>query len=854
MSCKKCASGSKVCGCKDTAYTTPVVTTCLPACPPRCSEYMSAACIVLSDGINDLGIQPGETLDSILQRIAMILTNPLCVEYAGGFGVGIGNELPFAGGGIVEVGVDVPTNIFVTPIVPVTTPGGNLTLALEDQPSNTVFAGPVSGPDDTPQFRALVIDDIPTLTTGSSVLMGDGAGKFTNVTIGPNLSFAGGILDTDINVVISADNGLSKNPLNDEEVWLGGTLLQNTTIDGDSNAYSLALDDLDSFSSSASVNTNIKTEFATDKTELNIAQNIASLVYTDSASAIESTGLEIGSLYSAMYVSSPYGDAWLEVNEGTSDNEIIIHTPKIDAGTALVNQVLTLKALTGEAEWEPVIASISAAEGLTINPLNPNETLLGGTLATPATFTQDRYIDTAGFFLNLTASTGAGEVLQLENSNNSSTVIKINQLSGDSLGRAIDITANGTGILIDSQTVAFEAQQTGGPSYISTVNDTGGVREVLSIRSPYLSSLPIVGYGAQLSFTLNDLVASGGLQYSSFITSSYTDVTTGTGATKLTLSTKNTGDINPVSNLELLGTGQLVLNKYTATSSFAGTAVGLLGFDASGNVITEPASGITVSAAEGLSIGATPGQVELGYSTLSAGADLTGNRFINTGPYDITLSGIQNGSGASVLTIDNTAGTTNSTALRVSTNGTSGSAIYASSSAVSTVSVYGNAGSGTAVQGISNSGAGVVATSTSGIALQATSSGNIAASLTRNQSTNTIETALRFVKLTTGTAAIGIGTGLSVTIEDDSGNANAAGSLTYEYTDVTSATRDALFKINVVESGTELTMVSVGTGQTIRFPQNLPGPYADDTAASGAGVPQYALYRDSSSTIKICQI
>jgi len=71
MSCKKCASGSKVCGCKDTAYTTPVVTTCLPACPPRCSEYMSAACIVLSDGINDLGIQPGETLDSILQRIAI---------------------------------------------------------------------------------------------------------------------------------------------------------------------------------------------------------------------------------------------------------------------------------------------------------------------------------------------------------------------------------------------------------------------------------------------------------------------------------------------------------------------------------------------------------------------------------------------------------------------------------------------------------------------------------------------------------------------------------------------------------------------------------------------------------------
>jgi hypothetical protein len=854
MSCKKCASGSKVCGCKDTAYTTPVVTTCLPACPPRCSEYMSAACIVLSDGINDLGIHPGETLDSILQRIAMILTNPLCVEYEGGFGVGIGNTLPFAGNGIVEVGIDVPTNIFVTPVVPVTTPGGNLTLTLQDQPANTIFAGPVLGADDTPQFRALVIDDLPNLTTGTSVLMGDGAGKFTNVAIGPKLTFSGGILNADVDVVVGADNGLGKNPLNDEEVWLGGTLLQNTTIDGDSNAYSLALDDLDSFSSSASVNTNIKTEFATDKTELDINQNNASLIYTDSASAIESTGLEIGSLYSAMYVSSPYGDAWLEVNEGASDNEIIIHTPKIDAGTALVNQVLTLKALTGEAEWEPVIASISAAEGLTINPLNPNETLLGGTFASPATFTQDRYIDTAGFFLNLTASSGAAEVLQLVNSNNSSTALRINQLSGNLLGKAIDITANGTGISINSQTVALEAQQVVGPSYISTLNDAGAIREVLNIRSPYLSSLPIVGYGAQLSFTLNDLVTAGNLQYSSFITSSYTNVTAGTGATKLSLATKNTSDINPVNNLELLGTGQLVLNKYTSLSSFTGVSVGYLGFDASGNIITQAGGGSTATAAEGLSIGAVPGQVELGKSTLSAGADLTTDRFINTGIYDVTLSGSQNGASASVLTVDNTAGTTNSTAIRASTNGTSGYAVYGSATAAGSTAVHGNSSSGTAVSGISNSGAGVVATSLTGISLQATSFGGTVATLTRNQTNNLVEDVLRIVKLCSGTAAAGIGSRVVFTIEDDSGNANTAGSVTIEYTDVTSATRDALLKVKVVNAGTELTMVEVGGAQTIRFPQNLPGPYADDTAASGAGVPQYGLYIDASSTVKLCQI
>lgn len=855
MSCKKCASGSKVCGCKDTAYTTPVAVTCLPACPPRCAEYMSAACIVLSDGINDLGIHPGETLDSILQRIAMILTNPLCVEYEGGFGTGVGNTLPFAGNGIVEVGIDVPTNIFVTPVVPVTTPGGNLNLTLQDQPSNTVFAGPATGPDDIPQFRALVIDDLPNLTTGTSVLMGDGAGKFTNVGIGPNLSFSGGILDADINVVIAADNGLGKNPLNPDEVWLGGTLLQNTTIDGDSNAYSVDIADVSDFTTSANNNNKLTTELGTDKTELDINSNNASLIYTDSASAIESTGLEIGSLYSAMYVSSPYGDAWVEVNEGATDNEVIIHTPKIDGGTALVNQVLTLKALTGEAEWENVIASISASEGLIINPLNPNETQLGGPSGSPAIFTQDRYIDNDGFTLKLSGNTGAAQLLELENDFNTSVCLTITQIAGNLLGKALDITSDGIGIKLSSQTVGFEIDQRGNASYISTISDAGAIREVLNIRSPYLSSLPVIGYGAQLSFTLNDLVTAGSLQYSSFITSSYTNVSTGTGATKLSFATKDTGDANPVSNMELQGTGQLVLNKYTSLSSFPGTSVGYLGFDASGNIITiAGGGGSTATAAEGLSIGATPGQVELGKSTLSAGADLSTNRFINTGIYDITLSGTQNGSGASVLTVDNTAGTSNSTAIRASTNGTSGSAIYGSASGVSAVAISGNSSSGTAVQGISSTGAGVVATSTSGIALQATSFGGTVSTLTRNQTNNLVEDVLRIVKLCAGTAAVGIGSRVVFTIEDDSGSANTAGSVTIEYTDVTSATRDALLKVKVVSNGSELTMVEVGSNQTIRFPQNLPGPYVDDTAASAGGVPQYGLYIDASSTIKLCQI
>jgi hypothetical protein len=816
---------------------------------------MSAACIVLSDGINDLGIHPGETLDSILQRIAMILTNPLCVEFEGGFGVGIGNTLPFAGNGIVEVGVDVPTNIFVTPVVPVTTPGGNLNLTLQDQPANTVFAGPASGADDVPQFRALVTDDLPSFTTGTSVLMGDGAGKFTNVTIGPNLSFAGGILDADINVVVGADNGLSKNPLNPDEVWLGGTLLQNTAIDGDTNTYSFTLSALTDFIVETDNTIYFKTESATDKTELFYDQTTAVFQYTDSISAIETAYSGISGINSITGIQTAYGDAYISIEKGVTDNQILVHTPKIDGGTAVVNQVLTLKAITGEAEWENVIATISASEGLITDPLVPDDVQLGGPSGSPAIFTQDRFIDNDGYLLKLATSTGPAQVLELENSSNSSTALKINQLSGDLLGRAIDITANGTGLLVDSQTAAIEAQQVVGPSYVSTVNDAGAVREVLNIRSPYFSSLPIIGYGAQLSFSLNDLISAGGLQYSSFITSSYTNIGTGTGATKLSLATKNTSDINPVNNLELLGTGQLVLNKYTSLSSFTGTSVGYLGFDASGNIITQAGGGGgTATAAEGLSIGAVPGQVELGYSTLSLGANLSTNRFINTGLYNVTLSGIQTGGSGSVLTVDNTAGTTNSTAIRASTNGTSGYAVYGTAGAAGATAIHGNSTSGTAVSGLSNSGAGVVATSLTGISLQATSLGGTTATLTRNQTNNLVEDVLRIVKLCSGTAAVGIGSRVVFTIEDDSGNANTAGSVTIEYTDVTSATRDALLKVKVVNSGSELTMVEVGGAQTVRLPQNLPGPYVDDTAASAGGVPQYALYIDASSTVKLCQI
>lgn len=238
MSCSNCGSTTAGCGCKDTAYTTPVTTTCVPACPPKCAEYTSATCVLMNDGIDELGSNPGDTLESIIQRITLILTNPLCVNWNPGSGGG--------GGGIVSVGLVTSSNLFDTPIAPVTTPGGDLILNLSNQDANKVFAGPAAGPADTPAFRSLVIADIPPLTTGTSLLMGNGSGFFDNVTIGTNLSFSGGVLNANVNVVIGADNGLTKDPLSPDTVWLGGpvsapgVLIQNTDINT-TNQYRLKL-------------------------------------------------------------------------------------------------------------------------------------------------------------------------------------------------------------------------------------------------------------------------------------------------------------------------------------------------------------------------------------------------------------------------------------------------------------------------------------------------------------------------------------------------------------------------------------------------------------------------------------
>jgi len=82
MSKKNC-SHTVPCGCDDGSLKTPPpCNTGTPECPSPdlCPETFCAGCVVYcGDSIVDLGINQGDRMDVIMQRLALFLTNPGCI-------------------------------------------------------------------------------------------------------------------------------------------------------------------------------------------------------------------------------------------------------------------------------------------------------------------------------------------------------------------------------------------------------------------------------------------------------------------------------------------------------------------------------------------------------------------------------------------------------------------------------------------------------------------------------------------------------------------------------------------------------------------------------------------------------
>ena len=126
--------------------------------------------------------------------------------------------IPTSGAGsgtVTSVAMTVPSGLLTITGTPITS-SGTLAVGLVNQLANTVFAGPVSGAESVPTFRALVSDDIPNLdaskiasgtlsvsrggtgaTTLTGLVIGNGTSAFTSVSGTANQLLRRNALDTD---------------------------------------------------------------------------------------------------------------------------------------------------------------------------------------------------------------------------------------------------------------------------------------------------------------------------------------------------------------------------------------------------------------------------------------------------------------------------------------------------------------------------------------------------------------------------------------------------------------------------------------------------------------------------------
>jgi hypothetical protein len=182
---------------------------------------MDAACIFLNDGIADAGIQPGSSLESIVQQLILLVTNPGCVDAPGGVpgggtvtfidAVWPGDAITIAGGPILNSG----TFVFN---------GNGTSLQYIDGQGNlqtfpSIGVSVEFQTNGTPNS----VQNLLNLVAGSGVTLTESGGSVT--------------IDVDA-LVYTVDNGLSPDPTDPNNFQLGSAtspgapLIHDTYIAG----------------------------------------------------------------------------------------------------------------------------------------------------------------------------------------------------------------------------------------------------------------------------------------------------------------------------------------------------------------------------------------------------------------------------------------------------------------------------------------------------------------------------------------------------------------------------------------------------------------------------------------------
>lgn len=320
------------------------------------------------------------------------------------------------------------------------------------------------------------------------------------------------------------------------------------------------------------------------------------------------------------------GSAWVPVTiapggvtsvNGDAGPAVVLNLDNINdvnASSPSANQILQFNG----TNW--VAATITANTYTADNGLTmlSNNVALGSASSPGAPLLNNRYIDTGstfGLYLQGQKTNQSDAVLFINNTASGGTGLSVNG-SGSSLAiRGESSSSQGVyGISNTAVGILGQTSATGQGAILASVTSAASNLIALGLRIRHVTSAsPVAGLGVSIDFrggtTINGEVSLGRLMYQ------WTDAVTGSRTSKFQIETVNgaTGSIVTSVKLEVLGSGQLVLNQYTTSTSFQGSSgpsQGLLNIDSAGNVFVSPApTGTGTVSSVGTGTGLTGGTI-----------------------------------------------------------------------------------------------------------------------------------------------------------------------------------------------------------------------------------------------------
>lgn len=273
----------------------------------------------------------------------------------------------------------------------------------------------------------------------------------------------------------------------------------------------------------------------------------------------------------------------------------------VNASSPSTNQILQFDG----TEW--VAATITgntytADNGLT---MLSNNVALGSASSPGAPLLNNRYIDTgATYTLNLKGQkTNQSDVILLvDNTASGGTAIKA-QGTGSSVAISAS-SGNSYAIIATSNTLVglyAQTSATGQGAVLAEVLSSASNLIALGLKIRHSTSgTPVAGFGISTDF----MGGTNGFAERSFgrLRYQWTDAVDATRTSKFQVETVD--NATPSVNLEVLGSGQLILNKYTTSTSFGGlTSVGVLNVDNTGKVFVGPGGGGRLNEITGILFG-----------------------------------------------------------------------------------------------------------------------------------------------------------------------------------------------------------------------------------------------------------